>query len=89
MRIRLLSVAFGAALLGGLVATAVHPLTAQPAQGQPRLAVLPTRIQGSAVPGRFALIRDTQSGACWLSVVNASGDVALAAAPAGICEQTK
>jgi hypothetical protein len=89
MPFRLLTVAFGAALLGGWVATAVNPVAAQPAQAQPRLAVVPARIQGSTVPGRFAFIRDAQSGACWLSVVNPSGEVALASAPAGICEPAK
>ena len=89
MTFRLLTVAFGAALLGGWVATAVNPVAAQPAQAQPRLAVMPARIQGSAVPGRFAFIRDTQSGACWLSVANPSGDVALASAPTVSCEPTQ
>lgn len=89
MPFRLLTVAFGAALLGGWVATAVKPVAAEPAQVQPRLVVVPARIQGTAVPGRFAFIRDTQSGACWLSVANPSGDVALASAPTGNCEPTK
>ncbi len=90
MSFRLVTVAGGAALLGGLVTTAVRPVAAEPPQASPaRLAVVPARIQGSTVPGRFAFIRDTQSGSCWLSVVNPSGDVALAAAPAGSCEATK
>ena len=89
MQFRLLTVAFGAALLGGLVATAVHPVAAQLTQAQARLAVVPARIQGSAVPGRFMFIRDIPTGTCWLSVVNSSGDVALASAPTGTCESPK
>ena len=41
MQFRLLTVAFGAALFGGLVATAVHPVAAQLTQAQARLAVVP------------------------------------------------
>ena len=83
MQVRLLTVALGAAIFGGLVATASQPAAAQLAQR--RLTVVQATTDSKALPGRFMFVRDSQSGGCWLAVANASGDTSVASAPEQAC----
>jgi hypothetical protein len=84
MRSRFLIVGFGAAVFGGLLATALQPAGAQLAAR--RLSVTPVTADTKLIPGRFMFIRDAQSGGCWLAVANASGDASIAAAPDQACQ---
>lgn len=84
MEIRLLTVAVGAALFGGLVATAIQPAAAQLAVR--RLSVTQVTTDSKALSGRFMFVRDSQSGGCWLAVANAAGDASVAAAPEQACQ---
>lgn len=84
MRKRLMLVGFGAAVFGGLLATAIQPMAAQLAAR--RLSVTPATADSKLIPGRFMFVRDSQSGGCWLAIANASGDTSLAVAPDQACQ---
>jgi hypothetical protein len=84
MHSRLLVVGFGAALFGGLLATAIQPAAAQLIAR--RLSVTPVTADSKLVSGRFMFIRDSQSGGCWLAAANASGDTSIAVAPDQACQ---
>ena len=84
MQIRLLTVAFGAAMFGGLLATAIQSTAAQ--QVLPRLSFTQVTSNSKVLAGPFVFIRDSQSGGCWLAVANASGDASVAVAPEQACQ---